>query len=63
MYFCLSCVAECVHSKFLQFYVKKGFIQDSFDGDQLVAKPLLTAAGDCNDDGEVGGMNDFGRGN
>jgi hypothetical protein len=24
---------------------------------------LLTAAGDCNDDGEVGGMNGFGRGN
>jgi hypothetical protein len=27
-------------------------------GDQLVARPLLTASGDC-DDGEVGGMNDF----
>jgi hypothetical protein len=31
-------------------------------GDQLVARPLLTTPGDC-DDGEVGGMNDFGRGN
>jgi hypothetical protein len=31
-------------------------------GDQLVASPLLTAPGDC-DDGEVGGMNGFGRGN
>jgi hypothetical protein len=34
-------------------------------GDQLVARPLLTAPGDC-DDGEVGGMNvlnGFGRGN
>jgi hypothetical protein len=30
-------------------------------GDQLVARPLLTAPGDC-DDGEVGGMNGFGRG-
>jgi hypothetical protein len=29
--------------------------------DQLVARPLLTAPGDC-DDGEVGGMNGFGRG-
>jgi hypothetical protein len=29
-------------------------------GDQLVARPLLTAPGDC-DDGEVGGMNGFGR--
>jgi hypothetical protein len=32
-------------------------------GDQLVARTLLTAPGDCDDDGEVGGMNDFGRGN
>jgi hypothetical protein len=31
-------------------------------GDQLVARHLLTAPGDC-DDGEVGGMNGFGRGN
>jgi hypothetical protein len=30
-------------------------------GDQLVASPLLTAPGDC-DDGEVVGMNGFGRG-
>jgi hypothetical protein len=29
-------------------------------GDQLVVRPLLTAPGDC-DDGEVGGMNGFGR--
>jgi hypothetical protein len=29
--------------------------------DQLVARPLLTALGDCY--GEVGGMNGFGRGN
>jgi hypothetical protein len=27
----------------------------------LAARPLLTAPGDC-DDGEVGGMNGFGRG-
>jgi hypothetical protein len=33
-------------------------------GDQLVARPLLTAPGDCDDDdGEVGGMNGVGRGN
>jgi hypothetical protein len=31
-------------------------------GDQLVARTLLPALGDC-DDGEVGGMNGFGRGN
>jgi hypothetical protein len=31
-------------------------------GDQLVARPLLTAPGEC-DDGEVGGMNGFGKGN
>jgi hypothetical protein len=30
--------------------------------DQLVTRHLLTAPGDC-DDGEVGGMNGFGRGN
>jgi hypothetical protein len=32
-------------------------------GDQLVARPLLPAPGDCDDDGEVGGMNGFGRRN
>jgi hypothetical protein len=31
--------------------------------DQLVARTLLTAPGDCDDNGEVGGMNGFGRGN
>jgi hypothetical protein len=31
-------------------------------GDQLVARPLLTVPGDC-DDGELGGMNGFDRGN
>jgi hypothetical protein len=31
-------------------------------GDQLVARPLLTAPGDW-EDGEVGGMNGFGWGN
>jgi hypothetical protein len=31
-------------------------------GDQLVARLLLTASGDCNDVG-VGGTNGFGRGN
>jgi hypothetical protein len=32
-------------------------------GDQIVARPLLTARGNCDDDGEVGGMNGFDRGN
>jgi hypothetical protein len=32
-------------------------------GDQLAARTLLTASGGCDDDGEVGGMNGFGRGN
>jgi hypothetical protein len=33
-------------------------------GDQLIARPLLTAPGDCDDEGgEVGGMNSFGRRN
>jgi hypothetical protein len=32
-------------------------------GDQLVARHLLTSPGDCDDDGEVCGMNGFGRGN
>jgi hypothetical protein len=31
--------------------------------DQLVARPLQTALGECDDDGEVGGMIGFGRGN
>jgi hypothetical protein len=32
-------------------------------GDQLVARTLLTAPCDSDDDGELGGMNGFGRGN
>jgi hypothetical protein len=32
-------------------------------GDQVVARTLLTAPGDCGGDDEVGGMNGFGRGN
>jgi hypothetical protein len=32
-------------------------------GDQLVARTLLTVPGDCDSDGEVGGLNGFGRGN
>jgi hypothetical protein len=32
-------------------------------GDQLVARPLLTVPGECDDDGDVGGMNGLGRGN
>jgi hypothetical protein len=32
-------------------------------GDRLFARPLLTAPGDCDDDGEVGGMNGIGREN
>jgi hypothetical protein len=32
-------------------------------GDQLVGRSLLTVPGECDDDGEVGGMNGFGRGN
>jgi hypothetical protein len=32
-------------------------------GDQLVTRPLLTAPGDFDDDGEVGEINGFGRGN
>jgi hypothetical protein len=31
-------------------------------GDQLVARPLLTAPGECGDDGEVCGMNGFWQG-
>jgi hypothetical protein len=34
-----------------------------FTGDQLVTRTLLTAPGDCDNDGEVGGINGFGRGN
>jgi hypothetical protein len=32
-------------------------------GDQLVVRTLLTAPDDCDNDGEVGGMNGLGRGN
>jgi hypothetical protein len=31
-------------------------------GDELVARTLLTVPSDCDDGGEVGGMNGFGRG-
>jgi hypothetical protein len=32
-------------------------------GDQLVARPVLTASGVCGDDGGIGRMNGFGMGN
>jgi hypothetical protein len=37
-------------------------ISTPWTGDQLIARTLLTAPGDCDDDGEFG-MNGFGRGN
>jgi hypothetical protein len=47
---------------FISFTISKTVGWTPWTSDQLVAKPLLNASGDF-DDGEVGGMNCFGRGN
>jgi hypothetical protein len=48
--------------RFISFTRSRTVGRTPWIGDQLVARPLLTAPGDC-DDGELGGMNVFGRGN
>jgi hypothetical protein len=47
---------------FISVTNSRTFGRTPWTSDQLVARPLLTAPGDC-DDGEVGGMNGYGRGN
>jgi hypothetical protein len=49
-------------SRFISFTRSRTVGSTPRMGDQLVARPLVPAPGDC-DDGEVGGMNGFGRGN
>jgi hypothetical protein len=53
--------------RFISITRSRTVVRTPWTGDQLVARPLLTAPGDCDDDddddGEVGGMNDFGKGN
>jgi hypothetical protein len=53
----------CLHKtfRFISISRSRTVGRTPWTGDQLVARPLLTAAGDC-DDGEFGGMNGFGRG-
>jgi hypothetical protein len=46
--------------RFISFTRRVG--RTPWTGDQLVARPLLPASGD-REDGELGGMNCFGRGN
>jgi hypothetical protein len=48
--------------RFISVYRSRTVGSTPWTGDQLVARPLLSAPGECDDDGEVGGMNDFGRG-
>jgi hypothetical protein len=54
----------CLHEtfRFISVTRPRTVSRTPWTGDQLVARPLLTAPGEC-DDGEVGGMNCFGRGN
>jgi hypothetical protein len=48
--------------RFISVTISRTVGRPPWTGDQLVAKPLLIAPGDC-DDGEFGGMNGFGTGN
>jgi hypothetical protein len=48
--------------RFISFTRSRTVGRTPWTGDQLVARPLLPAPGDCGD-GELGGMNGFGRGN
>jgi hypothetical protein len=52
-----------LHETFRFISVTGAVRRTPWTGDQLVARPLLTAPGDCGGDGEVGGMNGFGMGN
>jgi hypothetical protein len=49
-------------SRFISVTRSRKVVRTPWTGDQLVARPLLTAPGECNDR-EVGGMNGFGREN
>jgi hypothetical protein len=48
----------CLHETFRFISVTRSRRVDRtpWTGDQLIARPLLTAPGECDDDGEVGGM-------
>jgi hypothetical protein len=48
--------------RFISVTISRTVSRTPWTGDQLVARPLLTAPGNS-DDGEVGGMKDFVRGN
>jgi hypothetical protein len=48
--------------RFISVTRSRTFGRTPLTGDEPIARPLLTVPGDC-DDGEVGGMNGFGRGN
>jgi hypothetical protein len=47
--------------RFISISRSRAVSRTPWTGDQLVARPLLSAPGDC-EEGEVGGMNGFGRG-
>jgi hypothetical protein len=55
----------CLHETFRFILVTRSrtVSRTPWTGGQLIARHLLTALGDCDEDGEVGGMNSFGRGN
>jgi hypothetical protein len=59
-------VAQCGSTgqfwAFISFTRSRTVSSTPWTGDQLVARTLLSVPGDCDDDGEVGRMNGFGRG-
>jgi hypothetical protein len=48
--------------RFISFTRSRTVSRTPWTGDQLVARHLLTTPGDCDNDGEVGGISGFGRG-
>jgi hypothetical protein len=49
--------------RFISVFRSRTVGSTPWTGDHLVARRLLTASSECDDDGEVGGMNGFGNGN
>jgi hypothetical protein len=62
LFFPMALAASMKLSIFISVTRSQTVGRTPWTGDQLIARPLLTSPGDC-DDGEVGGMNGFGMGN
>jgi hypothetical protein len=61
LYSPILCLGRLLYTfRFISVTRSRTVSSTTWTADQLVARTLLTALGDC-DDGEVGGLNSFGR--